>query len=83
MKKLSKKEQAEADRMVGEQIRLGWAEAAKLIRQGKRSRVTIASARRDKQGVVFVLMRPGWEVTRSPTSSVGRKRRSEGSSARP
>lgn len=47
---LSKAEQDEADRTLGEQVRLGWSEGAKLI-QGKRTMVVVASVREGK-GVV-------------------------------
>lgn len=59
MAKLSRQQQDESDRILGEQIRLAWAEGAKLIRQGKRTRVVVASVRREGKGVVYSLVRPG------------------------
>lgn len=59
MKKLPKAKQDEVDRTLGEQIRLAWAEGAKLIRKGKRTRIVVASVRREGKGVVYSLVRPG------------------------
>ena len=59
MAKLTRQQQDKSDRLLGEQVRLGWAEGAKLIRGGKRSRVVVASVRREGKGVVYLLVRPG------------------------
>jgi hypothetical protein len=59
MAKLTRQEQDKSDRLLGEQVRLAWAEGAKLIRGGKRSRVVVASVRREGKGVVYLLVRPG------------------------